>query len=197
MKNKSICVVSNCGRINHAKGLCHKHYLQLKKHGRIFARTRYDETEIIADGAVAYVVLRDNQGLEAGRAVIDSEDVAKIKGYKWHFSNTGYAATGNHILMHRLINGTPKGVLTDHINRDKLDNRKANLRNSDSFDNVFNRGVVATSKSRIRGVYYHKQAGKWTAEITHRKKRYRMGLFNTQEEAKIAYDEQVEIIKKG
>ena len=58
---------------------------------------------------------------------------------------------------------------------------------------MFNRGAVVTSKSRIRGVYYHKQTGKWTAEMTYRKQRYYLGLFSTQEEAKTVYDKQAEL----
>jgi hypothetical protein len=193
MKNISICVIKDCEGVNHAKGLCHKHYLQLKKHGKIFARTRYDKTKVVCEDDVTYVLLFNEDGEEKARAIIDNDEADQIKKYKWYLSNTGYATAGGHLLMHRLINKTPEGVLTDHINRNKLDNRKVNLRNCDSFDNVFNRGAVVTSKSRIRGVYYHKQTGKWTAEITYRKKRYYLGLFNTQAEAKAAYDKQIEL----
>ena len=63
------------------------------------------------------------------------------------------------ILMHRAILKTPKGVETDHINRDKLDNRRENLRRS-------TRSLNCLNKRPEQGVYLDKRSGKWKAAVT-------------------------------
>jgi hypothetical protein len=67
-------------------------------------------------------------------ARIDAEDLEKVTRYSWNVSN-GYAATTQgwgeyqeRIGMHRLVTDCPKGMVPDHINADRLDNRKINLR---------------------------------------------------------------------
>jgi len=60
-------------------------------------------------------------------ALVDDADFEFLNQWKWFYHQTGYAKSC-HRYMHRLINKTPKGFHTDHINRNKLDNRKSNLR---------------------------------------------------------------------
>jgi len=193
MKVKRICLVKECGGVTHGKGLCHKHYQQLRKHGEIFRITRYDANEIIIDGDIAYLLLRDNKAKEIERATIDVDDIAKLKPYKWRLltSRSKYAVTGNGkstILMHRLINETPDGMFTDHINRDKLDNRKANLRTCTNSANVQNRTCSSANSSGYKGVCFHKATGKWAAAIERDGQRKNLGLFDTVEDAAKAYD---------
>lgn len=86
--------------------------------------------------------------LTKGRvALVDDEDYERLVGMgKWCYDGHGYAVknkyflTGKsgHLQMHRVIAGTPPGKLTDHINGDRLDNRKANLRIVDAAENVMN-----------------------------------------------------------
>ena len=66
-------------------------------------------------------------------AIVDNDDFEFLNIQKWYLSSHGYAVTGKspHQYMHRIINKTPKNLLTDHINRNTLDNRKINLRNAD------------------------------------------------------------------
>ena len=194
MNKKRICIVRDCNREVHAKGVCHKHYLQIKKKGQILTRTRYDSSGIEVCGHLAYVFLYDNNGQERGRAIIDVDDVEFISKYKWHLMNTGYAATrvtGKTMMMHRMINKTPAGYLTDHINRKKLDNRRSNLKTCNESENMENVGAFETNKSRVKGVYRHKATGKWTSEKIHNGKRYYFGIFDTLEAAKEEYDKRV------
>ena len=69
-------------------------------------------------------------------AIIDNEDYSIVSKYKWYLSTGGYAFTNywkgtkNHfnLMLHHLVFGKKKGSAIDHINREKLDNRKQNLR---------------------------------------------------------------------
>lgn len=82
----------------------------------------------------------------------------------------------------------PAGDL-DHINRDKLDNRIANLREASRSENCANIGVPSHNTSGFKGVSYNRMMGKWTAYIRCRGRRYHLGAFATAEAAAAAYDE--------
>jgi hypothetical protein len=53
---------------------------------------------------------------------------------------------GNYIYLHREVSRTPKGLVTDHINRNKLDNRSCNLRWTDYSGNAMNRSTTIVHK---------------------------------------------------
>jgi hypothetical protein len=89
---------------------------------------------------------------------VDDADFDSLNQHKWHFMTTskhGYAsrrdANGKTIYMHREIMNTSKGMVTDHINNNGLDNRRSNLRVCTSSQNNSNR--VPTAKSGFKGVY--------------------------------------------
>lgn len=117
--------------------------------------------------------------------LVDDEDYEYLSQFKWSYMCRGYAArnpegdTSPKILMHRVINKTPAGMQTDHINRDRLDNRRANLRTVTHTENMNNRSVQKRSKSGVQGVTWNKQAQKWRV----RKGQVFVGQFNTVEEA--------------
>ncbi len=131
-----------------------------------------------------------------GYAKISPEDESLISTYKWHLSASGYAITDigtkpnrKVILMHRLILGIKGRAQTDHINHDKLDNRRSNIRVANASQNASNTpGLVNKRKSRYKGVY-QKRAG-WAVHITKNKKTIHLGQFNIDEEelAARAYD---------
>jgi len=72
-----------------------------------------------------------------------------------------------------------KGLHTDHINRDRSDNRWENLRCVTRSINFHNSGAAGCS--------FHKAANKWQAAIMVNKERTYLGLFDTKEEAVAAY----------
>lgn len=87
-------------------------------------------------------------------ALIDDEDFDLVSKYRWH-CNGGYAKCGN-ILTHRLILGLGNGTLTDHINWDKADNRKANLRVCTPSQNIAHIRKSPGKSSKFKGVSWHK-----------------------------------------
>lgn len=72
-------------------------------------------------------------------AIVDDDDYDRLAACKWQLSARGYAAARNQIQMHRKVMAAPRGTLVDHINGDKLDNRKANLRLATNQQNLWNR----------------------------------------------------------
>ena len=112
---------------------------------------------------------------------IDKEDYPKVKDFTWHTSTKGYLKTtiggnkGYKKQIHRMILSPPDNMVVDHINHDKKDNRKANLRVCESFQNSYNR------KSGKRGIYY--RLGSYRVMIGHKNKRIHLGTYKTYEEA--------------
>lgn len=72
----------------------------------------------------------------------DIEDVYKVKPFRWYISR-GYARAfiqgNNRIYMHKLLKEVKPSLFNDHINRDRLDNRKCNLREVTRVENNKNR----------------------------------------------------------
>jgi hypothetical protein len=186
---------SVCGRQlfrkikSHGKVYCNKHYNQIKKYGMTQdtnPRTTYDKNEIIVDGKVARVKLYDAHCNHIATAIIDAEDVNKIRYTKWKLSASGYAAntpkfSGSNKHMHREILGTDQFV--DHINHNTLDNRKSNLRIVTKAQNMMN--------SNFKGV--SPNGCKWYAHIKINQKMLNLGNYLDEEEALYArwYAEQV------
>ncbi len=94
----------------------------------------------------------------------------------------------HHIIAKRMNLDLSKGI--DHINCNKLDNRRENLRVATRSQNMFNRTAQRNNRSGLKGVT--KRKGKWTARIQKDGIQYDLGLFNTPEEASTAYTEAAE-----
>jgi hypothetical protein len=90
---------------------------------------------------------------------------------------------GKKIYLHRFINNTPKGLITDHINRDTLDNRKVNLRVVDKKKNQRNHKIFKTNSSGYTGVSWREKMIKWEAYIWVNNKKVALGLFDNVKKA--------------
>jgi len=131
--------------------------------------------------------------------LIDDENYNWLNKHKWYFEK-GYAIRiyqqKNKIFkirMHRQILNTPEGLYTDHINRNKLDNRKKNLRFATRQQNSANRTAnrkKIKSNNPYKGV--HKEPRnknkKWIARIWFYNNHIYLGGFHTKIEAAKAYD---------
>lgn len=99
---------------------------------------------------------------------IDEEDFDKVKEIRWHINCNGYV-TGSRcnkkIRMHRLLLDAKIGEYVDHINHNKSDNRKRNLRKCTNQQNAFNSKIKKNNKSGITGVYWNNKDKRWCAEI--------------------------------
>jgi len=99
----------------------------------------------------------------------------------------------NRHLAHRIVwalhNGsTPIDMQIDHINGVRADNRIENLRLATGCENRWNRGMRPENTSGYKGVSYHKQTGKWVAQIgANLSGTIYLGLHDTAEDAHAAY----------
>lgn len=125
--------------------------------------------------------------------LVSEEDYEWVSQYKWYVTKNGYATTfqdGKIQTLHRLICNTPKGMVTDHINNNRLDNRRENLRIVTHKQNSHNSQKPSPEKtsSRYKGVQYFKAEGVWIANIMVDGKSVRIGSFQTEELAAKAYN---------
>jgi len=127
-------------------------------------------------------------------AVIDLNDVELISQSNWHFEGAyGVRLIYREgkcraIYIHRTINNTPDGFETDHINGNKLDNRKGNLRTVTAKQNQHNQMPRKGCSSRYKGVSWASGAMVWKACIKINGKNKHIGNFDCEFDAGKAYD---------
>jgi hypothetical protein len=129
-------------------------------------------------------------------ALIDNEDFERISQYHWCFDGRYVIANPSkpkniikRIYLHRLIMNTIDGFETDHINRNKLDNRKINLRVCTHIENSQHK--ILYNKYGYKGISFMKENGrtkKWRSRIKVNTKEILLGYFLTAEKAAKAYN---------
>lgn len=186
LKNNNYKTCDICGRHDkhiiayYGQKLCNKHYRQIKKHGRIIdtsPRTIYDKNKIIICEDIAYIELYDNQFNVIAKAIIDAEDVGRVKYSKWRLNANGYVIStakrsGRNTFLHRRIMNTNDFV--DHINHNPLDNRKQNLRIVSKSQNQMNVNYKGVSPTKNGKHYAH-------IKINH--KMINLGVYDDEAEA--------------
>ena len=156
---------------------------EMKMFGRIF-----DRSVIELHGDHAKVPLHSRSGELLGWAEIDIDDVNKVEGVSW-FISEGYAKTsgrrGSRGYMHRwiLFGGGCATKEIDHKDGNRLNNRRANLRECSRAENNQNLPVNCGNTSGTAGVSLCKKTGRWAAYINVRGKRVWLGRFSTRESA--------------
>jgi len=143
---------------------------------------------IVIENKVVSIALPN--GLET---IIDSEDYNLVKTLRWHLTGWGYVQwsnkrMGKFILLHRLIMNAPIGMEVDHINQNKLDNRRCNLRVVTRQQNECNKPIGCTNTSGYKGVSYHNRDRVWRAKIRDNGREIYIGAYKTPVDAAIAYN---------
>lgn len=146
---------------------------------------------VVPDGAVAISLSH------GGFALVSECDAERVRAYRWYKTTFGYAVSGlsgtresrNTLWMHRFVLDAADGLDVDHINHDRLDNRRENLRQCTRAQNLANGRRHRDSTSPYKGVTWRKDISRWTARIMVRGKVHHLGCFDTAEQAHAAYVE--------
>lgn len=158
---------------------CWRHYSQIKKLGGLKDITVFDRNEYYIKDNIGYIILRNVKNENIAEVKVDVEDIDKLIKHKWSLGTWGYASTNinnKNILMQRFImNEFEVSKIIDHINRDKLDNRKENLRIVNKSINAINVGIRTNNKSGVTGISWNKNANSWRAYINYQGKRIELG----------------------
>jgi hypothetical protein len=116
------------------------------------------------------VPLRGRDGVPRAWALIDVADAPRLREHRWRLDSHGYAIAHMRVdgivrtvLMHRFIIDAPPGTCVDHRNRQRLDNRRRNLRLVTHGENMMNVGANRGSTSAYCGVSWHSHRRKWVA----------------------------------
>ena len=123
-------------------------------------------------------------------ALVDDADYWWLLKFRWYYSaSTGYAranlGANKKANMHQLLLPRVEGLMADHINRDKLDNRRVNLRLVTKSENNRNK-MQHDNRSGFIGVVQHKTNGRWIAQASLNNRNYYIGSYGTPEEAAVA-----------
>lgn len=130
-------------------------------------------------------------------ALVDDSDFEWLNQFKWSVNSNKYVwrYTGRinrktkGITMHKLIMKTPKGLQIDHINGDRFDNRRCNLRICTCSQNCMNRKATTKSTTGYRGVTrIPKYKAIWQARIEINGKKISLGFFDDPKQAALAYN---------
>lgn len=125
---------------------------------------------------------------------VDDEDYGWLMLLNWRL-NTGYAVTGHKsATMQRLILRVPNEIIIDHIDGNKLNNTRVNLRVATARQNAQNRKPRKSRISPYKGVT--KINSKWRARIQVNGERIDLGRFYSDTDAALAYDKAAKIYFK-
>ena len=151
-------------------------------------------------GSVKYPLFKASTRKPQFWVYIDREDFERVNRLMWRPSPSPagvyahamsiYGIPAHHKPMHRFIMKAERGQIVDHINGNTLDNRKENLRIVTAQQNSQNRlRTVSPGKtSNFKGVSWNKQRQKWFAGIRADGVTHRLGFFDDEIEAALAYD---------
>lgn len=136
-------------------------------------------------------------------ALVSDEDFDFLNQWKWYAfqpknNKTMYAfRTKGHgkgikksFAMHFVLMKPAKGLVTDHINGDGLDNRRENLRICTTAENMRNRTRLnKNNKSGFKGVSWQEDHSAWRATVMFNRKQYFGGFYDTVKEAAKGYNQ--------
>lgn len=126
---------------------------------------------------------------KGGEVSVDDDMFDILSQKKWYIDKRGYARRTYKMdgaliteMLHQVVMRIPSGssLMVDHINGDRLDNRRENLRIATKSQNGHNQGIQRTNTSGYKGVTFHSSrgSGKWIAQIRVNGKRIHIGSFD-------------------
>ena len=128
--------------------------------------------------------------IDSSEFLFDLEDLFLIQSRNWRIDKDGYLVCSYYYAgklqitrFHRLIMKAKKGQFVDHINKNRNDNRKQNLRCCEFSENDRNRGVYSTNKSGVTGVSFDSKRGMWFANISFNHRTYFLGRYKFKDDA--------------
>lgn len=144
------------------------------------------------------IPLRARDGSVLAYTLIDAANVEWANQWRWCLSGAGYAARGDRstgrfrmVSLHRELLGLVRGdgIECDHLNRDRLDNRRSNLRMTTRQGNSQNLPGWRNASSAYRGVAWNKRRGMWEVSVKVNGRKHSLGCFVDElEAAKAAQD---------
>ena len=125
--------------------------------------------------------------------LFDEDDLEKVMKYTWHINSNGYVRTNatdidthkqKKLSLHRIImNENDPNIIIDHINGNRTDNRKSQLRRVTPMQNSQNHKEYKTNTSGVTGVYWNKNKNKWQASINENGRLKYLGIYDSKDDA--------------
>jgi len=185
------CSIDGCGGAHEARGWCILHYSRWMRHGDPMGgrhgrggNPRPPLPVIPLPDRGCWAVRLSNTDAVA---LVSALDVAFVQSHRWWVDLEGYCATAtpDRGRMHRLLLDPPDHLVTDHVNGNRLDNRRENLRIVTQAANTQN--LAVESARGYRGVYLDRRRGTWYGQVKHRGVKHDAGSgFATAEDAQVA-----------
>lgn len=123
--------------------------------------------------------------------LIDAEDLAKFGIYEAAFDAYGYITiriAGVRHKLHRAVLDFPDSGV-DHKDLNKRNIKKSNLRLANQTQNAANTLKRGSNTSGYKGVFWHKRANKWMAQLMYNGRSIYLGLHESKEAAAVAYNQ--------
>lgn len=137
------------------------------------------------------------------KAIVDDSDYRTLSAYSWSLDKDGYAHGYAHVnsvlkrvFMHRYILSAQPGEIVDHIDRNRLNNTRQNLRVCNSSLNQANRSKNFIRKygEKFKGVYWRPEKKAFVSSIRINGKFKYLGLFKDENSAAQAYNQAAQSI---
>jgi hypothetical protein len=185
------CAFPACAHTATALGLCAAHRRQQRRNQRLRALRDVPHQPYQNAEGTWCIDLHTLSGVVVGTALFDGEDLQVVQTHRWHMVRKGYCATtgagrGARFLHRMVLNlggMAQDAVEVDHINGNKLDNRRMNLRKVSRAENAQNLGVSRNSTTGVRGVIWDRVRQQYRAEMRVAGKRHYAGRFLSLSEA--------------
>ena len=179
------CTVPGCTNPHDAKGLCSSHYSQQRMLG--YTRPLHTEPSPVEVGGrvTLYGKGEDSRtGNVVGYTWVDVADAPRVAMHRWRKTDSGYVTTkidGKVFSLHRFLMNPPDGYEIDHIDGDRLNNRRANLRVVTQLQNSQNKPTSGATGHR--GVFWEEKKNLYRVIVVREGKRYSGGRHRNLEDA--------------